>query len=139
MKFEINEKNKALWDRNFIKVESNEYDLDCCNNNGVYKKAELLNNDPDIQEFGAIVDISKQGYLHKDYKIFNPESKEPICFITKEPLKLYDVILLINGWEEYNSFVVFMGTCDNDTRYLFKYFHAESDTIRNYKPLIKEI
>jgi len=135
-KFEINETNKTLWDKNFIKVEGGD-DVQSCGDDGVYKKAEPLNNDPTIQEYGAITDILKQGYLHKDYKIFNPESKELICFISKEPLKLYDAVLLINGWEEYNSFVVFMGTTEDDTKYLFKYFHSSSDSIRNFTPIIK--
>jgi len=137
-KFEINETNKILWDKNFIKVEcSDDDDIQSCGEDGVYKKAESLNNDPTIQEYGAIIDILKQGYLHKDYKIFNPKSKEPICFISKEPLKLYDAVLLINGWEEYNSFVVFMGTIEDDTKYFFKYFHSPSDSIRNFTPIIK--
>lgn len=134
--FQINETNKALWDKNFIKVECSD-DVLSCGDDGVYKKAEPLNNDPVIQEYGAILDILKQGYLHKDYKIFNHESKEPICFITKEPLKLYDAVLLINGWEEYNCFVVFIGTTENDTKYLFKYIHSPSDSIRNFTPTIK--
>lgn len=135
-KFEINEKNKKLWDNNFIKVDGDD-DVQSCDKSGNWVKAEPLNNDPQIQEFGAVTDILKQGYLYKDYKIFNPESNEPICFISKEPLKIYDAVLLINGWEEYNSFVVFMGTTENDTKYLFKYYHSPSDSIRNYTPDIK--
>lgn len=136
MKFEINEANKTLWNKNFTNVEGDD-DVQSCGSDGVYSKAVPLNNDPEIQEYGAITDILKHGYLNKDYKIFNPESKEPICFITKEPLKLYDVVLLINGWEEYNSFVVFMGTCENNTKYWFRYFHSPTDSIRNFKPNIK--
>lgn len=135
-KFEINKTNKTLWDKNFIKVDGGD-EVHSCGEDGVYKKAEPLNNDPIIQEYGAVVDILKQGYLHKDYKIFNPESKEPVCFISKEPLKIYDAVLLINGWEEYNSFAVFMGTNEDDTKYLFKYFHSPSDSIRNFTPIIK--
>ncbi len=135
-KFQINEANKTLWDKNFVKVDGSD-DAQSCGNDGIYRKAESLNNDPQIQEYGAITDIMKQGYLHKDYKIFNPESNKPICFMSKEPLKIYDAVLLINGWEQYNSFVVFMGTTENDTKYLFKYFHSSSDSIRNFTPIIK--
>lgn len=134
--FEINETNKILWDKNFIKVEGSD-DVKTCGDDGVWKNAKPLNNDPQIQEYGAVTDILKLGYLHKDYKIFNPESNEPICFISKEPLRIYDCILLINGWEEYNCFVVFMGTTEDNTKYLFKYLHSPSDSIRNFTPIIK--
>lgn len=135
IEFLINEKNKALWDKNFIKVDGSD-DVQTCEN-GVWKKAEPLNNDPDIQEYGAVTDILKNGYFNKEYKIFNPESTEPNCFITNEQLKLYDAVLLINGWEEFNSFVVFMGTIENNTKYLFKYFYSGTDSIRNFTPTIK--
>lgn len=134
--FLINEKNKKLWDNNFVVVEGSD-DVQSCGDDGVWKKAEPLNNNPMIQEYGAVTDILKQGYLHKDYKIFNSESNELVCFITKEPIRLYDCVALINGWEEFNIFAVFMGTTDNDTKYLFKYFHAPNDSIRNYTPIIK--
>ena len=130
-KFEINETNKILWDKNFIKVEDGG-DVLSCIGDGISKKAEPLNNDPTIQEYGAITDILKHGYLHKNYKIFNTESKEVICSISKEPLKIYDVVLFINGWEECIGFFVFMGATDDDTRCLFKYFHSPSDSIRNF-------
>lgn len=64
----VNEKNKALYDKNFVKVECTSDNVECCDNNGNWTKAEPLNNDPQIQEYGAITDILKQGYLHKDYK-----------------------------------------------------------------------
>ena len=130
--FKINEKNKALWDSNFIKVEGRD-DVQSCEDGGVWKKAEPLNNDPDVQEYGAVTDLLKCGYLNRDYKIFQI-STEPVCFITKEPLELYDVVALINGWEQFNSFVVFLGTIEDDSKYLFKYLHSSSDSIRNYTP-----
>jgi hypothetical protein len=133
--FLTNEKNKAMWDKNFILAEGDD-SVQCCGDDGVWKKAEPLNNDPEIQEFGAITDILKHGYLNLDYKIFEKDSKEPICFISKKPLKLYDVVLLLDGWENFNTFAVFMGTTENDTKYLFKYYHSGSDTIRNYTPNI---
>lgn len=133
--FEINEKNKELWDKNFIPSNGDDNTF-ARRENGELTKAVPLNNDPEIQEYGAVTDILKQGYLYRDYKLFNPETTEPICFITKEPLKIYDAVLLINGWEEYNSFVVFMGYNEDATKYLFKYFHSQSDSIRNYTPNI---
>lgn len=133
--FLTNEKNKSLWDKNFI-VVNGDNDVQTIGTDGTYTKAEPLNNDPSIQEYGAVTDILKNGYLNKDYKIFKIGSTEPICFVTKEPLKLYDTVLLINGWEEFNSFVVFMGTTEDNTKYLFKYFHSSTDSIRIYTPKI---
>lgn len=133
--FLTNEKNKSLWDKNFI-VVNGDNDVQTIGTDGTYTKAEPLNNDPSIQEYGAVTDILKNGYLNKDYKIFKIDSTEPICFVTKEPLKLYDTVLLINGWEEFNSFVVFMGTTEDNTKYLFKYFHSSTDSIRIYTPKI---
>lgn len=137
IEFLINETNKALWDASFINVDGDD-DTFTRDESGKLVKAIPLNNDPVIQEYGAVTDILKQGYLHKDYKIYNPESDEPVCFISEEPLKIYDAVLLINGWEEFNTFVVFMGTIENNTKYLFKYFHSPSDSIRNYTPIIKQ-
>jgi len=136
IKFEINQENKLLWDKNFIPTNTESDKVFTRENDGTLKKAIPLNDDPEIQEYGAITDILKHGYLHKNYKVFNPESKETICFITKEPLKLYDVIALINGWEEFNSFAVFMGITDGN-KYLFKYFHSQSDSIRKYTPDVR--
>ena len=51
--------------KNFIKVEGGD-DVQSCGDDGVYKKAEPLNNDPTIQEYGAVVDILKQGYFTQE-------------------------------------------------------------------------
>ena len=134
MEFEINEKNKSLWDSNFIKVEGDDSVMSC-GSDGVWKQAEPMNNDYEIQEFGGVTDLIKYGYMGRDYKIFKIGSIEPIDFITKEPLKLYDVVILLGGWEEFVGFVVFMGTTENDTKYLFKY--SDLDSVKHYTLKIK--
>ena len=134
--FLINEHNKNLWDKSFIKVEGND-EVQTCDNNGNWVKAEPLNNDPQIQEYGAVTDLLKYGYLNKDYKIFQMNSSEAICFISKEPLKIYDVILFINGREENCGFGVFLGKTEDNTKFIFKYFHSGSDSIKIYSQEIK--
>jgi|ERR1035437_1382320 hypothetical protein len=136
--FLVNEKNKALYDQNFVKTVIDESDdsIQSCGEDGVWRKAEPLNDDPEIQEYGAIVDILKNGYLNKDYKVYQIDSEEPVCFVSKERLQLYDVVLLIDGWELFKQFVVFMGTTEENTKYLFKY--ELNDSIKNYKPNISK-
>jgi len=136
IEFAINENNKALWDNNFINVELDDNNQSC-GDDGLYKPAEPLNNDPIIQEYGAVTDILKHGYFNKDYKIFNYNSTGLNCFVSKESFKLYDCLLVINDWENFKIFVIFLGTTENDTKYLFKYYHTESDSIRNYTITIK--
>jgi hypothetical protein len=134
MNFKINENNKAIYDKNFVIVENDDCDVQQSDGNGGWIKAQPLNNDPQIQEFGGITDLLKIGFLNKNYKVYQKES-ELKCFVTNEPLEIYDVVAVIDGWEQFVLFAVFMGTIENDTNYLFKYLF--DDAIRNYTPKIK--
>ena len=131
---EINENNKVLWDKNFENVNGDNNTF-TRGENGELIKAVPLNNDPEIQEYGAITDILKHGYINKDYKIYKTGTGIPKCFITGEDFKIYDVIGLLDKWENFNIFVVFMGLTDDNTKMHFKYLY--DDQIRNFKtPMI---
>ena len=131
---EINEKNKSLWDKNFENTDgdSNTFTR---SDNGEYIKAVPLNNDIEVQEYGAVTDILKYGYINKDYKIYKIGSGIPKCFITGEDFKIYDVIGLLDKWENFNIFVVFMGLTSDNEAMSFKYLY--DDQIMNFKTPIK--
>ena len=138
MNFEINEKNKALWDKNFVRVEGSD-EVQTQDASGNWVNAEPLNNDPEIQEFGAVVDVLKYGYTNKDYKIYQLNSDKLECQVTGKPLKLYDVVMLLDGWDMFSGFVVFLGFVENEDKLLFKYYHGGSDSIRKYTPDFKNL
>jgi hypothetical protein len=131
---EINEKNKVLWDKNFENVTGDDNTF-IRGENGELTKAVPLNNDPEIQEYGAITDILKYGYFEKDYKIYKVDYGIPKCIITGEYFKIYDVIGILDKWENFNIFAVFMGLTDDNTKIQFKYLY--NDEIRNFKAVLK--
>ena len=55
-KFQINETNKTLWDKNFVKVDGSD-DVQSCGDDGIYRKAEPLNP---VHNFD--IEITKHGY-----------------------------------------------------------------------------
>lgn len=126
-KFEINEFNKALFDKNYVK-SSNDNSNISCSRDGSWEVAKPLNDDPDVQYYGGITDVLKHGYLNKDYKIGIKSDISFKCKVTEEPYKLYDVILLLNEWEEAVLFAVFMGVKDNEV--IYKYLG--NDEIRTF-------
>lgn len=136
MNFEINEKNKAIYDKNFVRVEGSD-EVQTQDASGNWVNAEPLNNDPDIQEYGGITDVIKYGFRNKDYKIYQFNSDKLECQVTGEPLKLYDVVLLIDKWDMYSVFMVFLGVIPDENKLLFKYYYSVNDSIRKYTPDFK--
>lgn len=99
-----------------------------CLKDGSYQVATPLNDDHDVQYYGGITDVLKHGYLNKDYKIGIKSDISFKCKITEKPYKIYDVILLLNEWEEAVLFAVFMGVENNEV--IYKYLG--NDEIRTF-------
>ena len=135
---DINQKNLALWEKSFVKVENSEDD--CCTmtscEDGSYKPAEPLNNDPEIQKYGAVYDLITTAVKNRDYKIYMKGDKELVDFYTKEPLKKYDVILLIDNFEYPMPFFIFMGTTEHENCVSLLWIY--DDDVRELKPVIKD-
>lgn len=131
--FTINEKNKNVWDKHFIKTQSDD-NVFTRGENGELVKATPLNDDPEIQEYGAVVELLENALFEHEYKIFKKDSKLPIDFITETQLELYDVVGIINDWKEFAGFFVFLGLTDDNTKFMFKYFNPSNDSIRKYTP-----
>lgn len=135
---DVNQKNLALWKKNFVKVENSEDD--CCTmtscEDGSYKPAEPLNNDPEMQKYGAVYDIITTAVKNRDYKIYMKGDKELVDFYTKEPLKKYDVILLIDNFEYPMPFFIFMGTAEHENCVSLLWIY--DDDVRELKPVIKD-
>lgn len=125
--------NKEIWDKNFVKtVHEKNPQVFTRSDDGDLKAATPLNDDPDIMEYGAVLDVLKNGYLNKNYKLFKVDSKEAKCFVTKEYLKIYDVVLFLSAsWEEPVLFGVFLGEIDH--KLLFKYIDYKNDLVREFK------
>lgn len=133
--FTINEKNKTIWDKNFTKTVLDD-NVFTRGENGELTKAIPLNDDPEIQEYGAVVDLLETALFEHDYKILKKDSKLPVDFITGTQFELYDVVGIINEWKEFAGFFVFLGLTDNDTKFMFKYFNSSDDSIRKYTPAL---
>lgn len=122
----INEVNKKIWNSNFVNVEPDPNVMQR-NPDGSYSVAQPLNNDPDIQEFGAVFEVLKNGYLNKKYKTYQLKSKKLSDFVTNEEFEMYDVILFIDGWELSCGFAVFMGFDDESENPKFLYLGKDDD------------
>lgn len=103
---------------------------------GSYKPAEPLNNDPEIQKYGAVYDLITTAVKNRDYKIYMKGDKELVDFYTKEPLKKYDVILLIDNFEYPMPFFIFMGTAEHENCVSLLWIY--DDDVRELKPVIKD-
>lgn len=128
-------------DENYNKYQSNFQDVECdaevsirdseCN----LSPAIPLNNDPDIQKYGAVVNLLHDCIKNKKYKLFNkhvsPEDFDLCDYYTKEPIGLYDVVGILDSYENFNLFTIFTGI-KNDNKLCFEYLDLHNDEIRYY-------
>lgn len=124
----INVNNKKIWDDAFISVNPDP-NVKTMDENGEWKIATPLNNDPEIQEFGAIfeiIDNSIKNYDFKRYQIRNPIFADKYTF---EPIKLYDVVLLYGSLDEVLLFCVV--TDIKDDGITVKYFSNDNERVIN--------
>lgn len=125
---DINVNNKKIWDDAFVGVNPDP-NVKTLDENGEWKIATPLNNDPEIQEFGAIfeiIDNSIKNYDFKRYQIRNPIFADKYTF---EPIKLYDVVLLYGPLDEVLLFCVVTDIKDDGIN--VKYFSNDNERVIN--------
>lgn len=124
----INVNNKKIWDDAFVGVNPDP-NVKTMDENGEWKIATPLNNDPEIQEFGAIFEIIDnliKNYDFKRYQIRNPIFADKYTF---EPIKLYDAVLLYGPLDEILLFCVVTDIKDDGIN--VKYFSSDNERVIN--------
>lgn len=130
-KFSINESNKSLWDKQFNNVPLDD-SVQCCGEDGVWKTAEPLNNDSEMQKYSAVFELITKAIKNRDYKIYKRGDKDLVDLYTNESLNLYDVILLIDEFEYPLPFFVFMGVTETEDK--AKLLFITDDYVREFQP-----
>lgn len=130
-KFSINEENKSLWDARCVNTPLDD-SVQCCGEDGGRKTAEPSNNDSEQQKYGAVYELITKAIKNREYKIYRRGDKDLADLYTNEPLKLYDVILLIDEFEYPLPFFVFMGVNENGDK--AKLLFINDDDVREFQP-----
>lgn len=132
-KFSINEENKSLWDARCVNTPLDD-SVQCCGEDGVWRIAEPLNNDSELQKYSAVHELITTAVKNREYKIYRRGDKDLVDLYANEPFKLYDVVLLFDEFDYPLPFFVFMGVNENGDK--AKLLFINDDNVTEYQPKI---
>lgn len=137
----INEENKKIWDQRYNRESNKEEDgVYQVDENGI-SAAEPLNDDEEQMLFDAIFEIICNAVNERKYKIWT-EFRPLVDGITKEPIKLFDVVFILDNAFSYPKGLAVVTKIENDSDnnkiLTLKYIDADTEEVEELNYAIYE-